>query len=49
MMRLDRLLSNFSPLSRAEAKEALRRGRVQVDGATERDGARRLDPDTHAA
>ena len=43
-MRLDRLLSNFSPLSRTEAREALRRGRVQVDGVPEQDGARKLDP-----
>ncbi len=48
MERLDKLLANRSALSRKEAGEALRLGRVRVDGEVVRDGTRKLDPALHS-
>ena len=44
-IRLDKLLANRTPHSRSEVKQLLRQGAVQVDGITERDGSRQIDPD----
>ena len=44
-IRLDKLLANRTPHSRSEVKQLLRQGAVQVDGVTERDGSRQVDPD----
>lgn len=44
-MRLDKFLANRTPYSRAEVKNLLRAGSIQVDGITERDGSRKLDAD----
>jgi 16S rRNA pseudouridine516 synthase len=43
-LRLDKLLSNQGYGTRSEARAALRGGRVTVNGETERDGARYVDP-----
>lgn len=43
-LRLDKLLSDRSPLSRAEAVLAIRRGRVQVAGETLWDPSAKVDP-----
>ncbi len=44
--RLDKLLSERTPHSRAEIKKLLKSGAVLVDGTAERDGSRKVDPDT---
>ena len=44
-IRLDKLLANRTPHSRSEVKQLLRQGAVQIDGVTERDGSRQIDPD----
>lgn len=41
-MRLDRFLSNATPLSRSEAQRAIRNGRVTVAGIAQRDPAYQL-------
>ncbi len=45
-IRLDKLLSNRTPHSRSDIKVILKNGAVQVDGVTECDGSRKVDPDT---
>ncbi|KAG8463450.1 hypothetical protein KFE25_004961 [Diacronema lutheri] len=40
--RLDRIISHATGLSRKDVSRALRKGLVHVDGATERDGARKV-------
>ncbi len=44
-IRLDKLLSNRTPHSRSDVKSILKNGAVQVDGMTECDGSRKIDPD----
>jgi len=45
--RLDRLLAELVPgLSRRQAKEEIRGGRVSIDGVTSRDPERKIDPGT---
>lgn len=44
-LRLDKLLSNRTPHSRSDVKIILKNGAVQVDGVTECDGSRKIDPD----
>ncbi len=44
-IRLDKLLSNRTPHSRSDIKVVLKNGAVQVDGVTECDGSRKVDPD----
>ncbi len=43
MMRLDRFLSESTDLTRSQAKQALRRGEVSVDGEPVRSGALHVD------
>lgn len=42
--RLDKLLANTGLVTRSGARDALKMGRVQVDGITVRDGAGKYDP-----
>lgn len=42
--RLDKIVASHTRLSRAEAKAALKEGRVIVDGKAVRDGAMKFDP-----
>ncbi len=44
-IRLDKLLSNRTQYSRSDVKALLKRRAVQVDGITECDGSRKVDPD----
>ena len=44
MERLDKFLCDSGIGSRSQVKIILKAGRVQVDGATEKDGARKIDP-----
>ena len=44
-IRLDKLLANRTPHSRSDVKSILKNGAVQVDGMTECDGSRKIDPD----
>lgn len=44
-IRLDKLLSNRTQYSRSDIKGVLKKGMVQVDGVTECDGSRKVDPD----
>ena len=44
LQRLDKILAGSGLLTRSQAKEALRAGRVQVDGVPARDGAAKVDP-----
>lgn len=44
-IRLDKLLSNRTSHSRSEIKGILKNGAVRVDGVTECDGSRKVDPD----
>ena len=44
MERLDKFLTESGIGSRSQVKAILRSGRVTVDGAQERDGARKVDP-----
>ncbi len=46
MERLDKFLCDSTGLTRSQAKEALKRGRVQVDGIWEKDGSRKIDTQT---
>ena len=43
MDRLDKFLAAWGGLTRSQAKQALKEGRVTVDGASERDGNRKVD------
>lgn len=45
-LRLDKLLSDSGLWSRKEAKQLLKQGRVQVDGAVERAPERKVRPET---
>ncbi len=45
MFRLDRFLSNATPLTRSQAHKALRSGRVSVDGETVKQGAFQVSRD----
>ena len=45
-MRLDKLLAHLNCGSRKEVQAMIRAGRVQVDGAVERDPAAKVDADT---
>lgn len=47
MERLDKFLCGSGACSRSQGKAFLKAGRVTVDGIVERDGARKIDPDTH--
>lgn len=44
--RLDRIVATHTRLSRAEAKTALKEGRITVDGKVVRDGAAKFDAET---
>ena len=46
LQRLDKILAGSGLLTRSQAKEALRAGRVQVDGVPAWDGAVKVDPET---
>ena len=46
MERLDKILSQRGAGTRSEVKIILKSGRVTVDGVPERDGGRKVDPDT---
>ena len=46
MERLDKFLSSSGVCTRSQGKAILKAGRVTVDGTVERDGARKIDPDT---
>ena len=45
LQRLDKILAGSGLLSRSQAREALRAGRVQVHGVPVRDGAEKVDPE----
>lgn len=45
MQRLDKFLCDCGVGSRSQVKEILKAGRVSIDGATERDSAKKVDPD----
>ena len=45
LQRLDKILAGSGLLSRSQAREALRVGRVQVNGVPVRDGAEKVDPE----
>lgn len=47
MERLDKFLCGSGACTRSQGKAILKAGRVTVDGIVERDGARKIDPDTH--
>ena len=44
MERLDKFLCDSGAGTRSQVKLILRAGRVQVDGAPEKDGGRKIDP-----
>ena len=46
MERLDKFLTGAGAGSRSQVKEILKAGRVTVDGTVERDGSRKIDPQT---
>lgn len=43
--RIDKILAASGMLTRSQARQALRQGRVQLDGVVVKDGACKLDPD----
>lgn len=45
LQRLDKILANSGLLTRSQARDALRAGRVRVDGAAVLDGAAKVDPE----
>ena len=45
-MRLDKYLTETRGLTRSEAKQYLKKGRVTVDGTTEKKPERKIDPET---
>ncbi|MDD6199910.1 MAG: pseudouridine synthase [Firmicutes bacterium] len=49
MERLDKFLVSCGVGSRSQVKDLLKSGRVTVDGVPERDGARKIDPQTQTA
>lgn len=48
LLRLDKLLANTGLVTRSGAKDALRQGRITVDGIVARDGAAKVDPEKNA-
>ena len=44
MERLDKFLCDCGTGTRSQVKNILKAGRVTVDGKTERDGSRKIDP-----
>ena len=48
MDRLDKFLCGSGAGTRSQVKLILKAGRVTVDGAVEKDGSRKIDPDTQA-
>lgn len=46
MVRLDKFLCDSGAGSRSQVKPLLKTGRITVDGVQEKDGARKIDPDT---
>ena len=48
MERLDKFLCDSGIGSRSQVKVILKTGRVQVDGAAQRDGSRKIDPAVHS-
>ncbi len=46
MVRLDKFISDSGGGTRSQVKAFLKAGRVTVDGAPERDGGRKIDPET---
>ncbi len=46
MVRLDKFLSDTTPHTRSQIKAILKAGRVTVDGLPEKDGSRKIHPDT---
>lgn len=48
MERLDKYLSDSGAGTRSQVKVILKQGRVTVDGKTEKDGSRKIDPGTSA-
>ena len=46
MERLDKFLCDWGAGTRSQVKLILKSGRVTVDGKPERDGSRKIDPDT---
>lgn len=46
MQRLDKFLCDSGAGTRSQVKNILKSGRVTVDGKPEKDGARKIDPDT---
>ncbi len=47
MDRLDKFLCDCGVGTRTQVKAILKAGRVQVDGIAEKDGGRKIDPNTH--
>ena len=47
MQRLDKFLCDSGAGTRSQVKAILKSGRVSVDGAVEKDGARKLAPENH--
>jgi len=48
MERLDKFLCDCGAGTRSQVKIILKNGRVTVDGKSERDGSRKIDPDTQS-
>lgn len=48
MERLDKFLCDCGAGTRSQVKNILKNGRVSVDGKPERDGGRKIDPDTQS-
>lgn len=48
MERLDKFLCDSGAGTRSQVKQILKAGRVTVDGVTERDNSRKIDPDSQA-
>lgn len=46
MERLDKFLCDSGAGTRSQVKQILKSGRVTVDGKTEKDGSRKIDPET---
>ena len=46
MVRLDKFLCDCGVGTRSQVKDILKKGRVTVDGKTERDGSRKIDQQT---
>ncbi len=44
-LRLDKYLSETLGVTRSEARQLLKKGQISVDGATQKDGSVKIDPD----